>query len=333
MLIACGGTTTPRADQLIDGGNDAALPDGATGSQCVSGAPIILASGQNYPERIALDANYVYFSNRGSDLQPDGSIVRVPKVGGAPEVLVPGIVNPTALIVDADTIYFDARGLGQGAFGTFDSVPKTGGTPVGLTADDAWAFALDGESLFYAMQSAIAMRQLPGGNVVTLASDNDSPSGLAIDKNNVYVAMFGGSIVWLPRTGGSLTTLATDQNQPTGVAVDDAYVYWTNQSNPVGGSVARAPKSGGAVTTLAQNQDNPQSLVVDDTYVYWVNLGPGLSYTQGSVMKAPKTGGTPTTISSPEAGPSMIVQDATSIYWVTRGNYKKSDGTVSKACK
>lgn len=57
--------------------------------------PIILASNQQNPTAIAVDANHVYWTNAG-----DGTVKRVLKTGGEPEVIASGQKFPTGIAVD-----------------------------------------------------------------------------------------------------------------------------------------------------------------------------------------------------------------------------------------
>src|SRR5262245_5678918 len=68
---------------------------------------IVLASGQNHPSSIALDATSLYWTNWGSGAR-DGAIVKLPFEGGSPMVLSSGLCYPTHVFVDDSSVYWTA---------------------------------------------------------------------------------------------------------------------------------------------------------------------------------------------------------------------------------
>jgi hypothetical protein len=70
-----------------------------------------------------------------------------------------------------------------------------------------------------------------GGSVVTLAPEQDSLGGIAVDEADVYWTN-GDSVMRIPVDGGVATTLACGQNSPAAVAVDATSVYWVVLTRP-----------------------------------------------------------------------------------------------------
>jgi hypothetical protein len=174
-----------------------------------------------------------------------------------------------------------------------------------------------------------------GRCVVTLASNQEYPSAIAVDSRNVYWANAGerpsgsgtpramGTIMSVPIAGGTPVTLASGQAYPVGIAVDGDDVYWTNQGYPPGtldtnvGTVMQVPRGGGVPITLAAGQPEPQGIAVAGSVVVWTLLGPIQSGAVGPglVLTVPVGGGDITTVAT--TGPATAVASSPSgnAYW------------------
>jgi hypothetical protein len=66
----------------------------------------VLASGLDYPVRIALDADYVYWTDTVSGAVANGSVMKVAKTGGDPVVIAADQAHPYGIAVDATNLYW-----------------------------------------------------------------------------------------------------------------------------------------------------------------------------------------------------------------------------------
>jgi DNA-binding beta-propeller fold protein YncE len=65
------------------------------------GTPTTLASGQGYPDGIAVDGTSVYWTNSGS-----GTVMKVPTSGGTPTTLASGQGYPEGIVLDTASAYW-----------------------------------------------------------------------------------------------------------------------------------------------------------------------------------------------------------------------------------
>lgn len=81
----------------LDGGTIARAAIGSGGF----GPPEELFQGQPLPSGLALDGEYIYWTNRDA-----GTVMRAPRAGGAPEAVAEGQLRPGAIAVDAQALYW-----------------------------------------------------------------------------------------------------------------------------------------------------------------------------------------------------------------------------------
>jgi hypothetical protein len=156
------------------------------------GVAEVLASGQNQPAGLVVDAQNIYWANSGTmDAGwADGAIMKAQLDGGGVAVLAGPRTYPVLVTIDSANIYWCEQ------FAVV-RVSLDGGAPVVLASYP---------SLF---------------NV----------DGIATDETNVYWTVYAdGTVMSAPLDGGFTTTIFQGQH-PGAVAVDATSVYWTDEGN------------------------------------------------------------------------------------------------------
>lgn len=155
-----------------------------------------------------------------------------------------------------------------------------------------------------------------GPGVVILASNQQTPSYIAVDSENLYwTALDLGRtcVVKMPLTGGTPVTLAVGPGSPFGLAVDSANAYWTQTVSGGTSSVVSVPLDGGPSVPLAVGRVPLVGPAVDSTSVYWSEN----VVDAGLIMRAPLDGGAPSVFASGQNAPNAIAVDSESVYWIS----------------
>ena len=284
---------------------------------------IVLASAQEGPWAVAIDASNVYWTDFFS-----GTVTAVPIGGGAPTALASGQINPCSITVDATNVYWAA------ADGVYKA-PLSVGAAVRLATGSASSIAVDGTNVYWTdngVSSGIgSVNYVPiaGGSVTALATAQSAPLAIALDSTTVYWVSYGaGTISSVLKSGGSTTVLVTGQHDPTALVVHSGVMYWTTY---MGGTVMKANVNGSSPAQLASGQAGAGTIATDGTNLFWatVSTNPGGSVAPDYVpmlMTLALPSGTPTlVIDSPATG---LVVDSTNIYWTDT-----EAGTVSQVAK
>ncbi len=165
-------------------------------------------------------------------------------------------------------------------------------------------------------------------DLVTLASGQTCPWGMAIDDTSVYWTTCGdptgGNVLKVSKAGGEVVALGSG-DRLSGIAVANGSVYWVaGTSDASSGAIMEIPVGGGAMTTLASMSGDPAHIAADSSCIYWSEI------MAGTVMKVPITGGEATTIALAET-PFWIALGETDVFWMGQGVMKapKAGGTAT----
>jgi len=116
----------------------------------LGGTPQLVAPSP-YPQGIALDADYVYWTDSSQ-----GAILRVPKSGGNSDPIASGQDTPVQIAIDGDFVYWtDTSDLGLGSVmrASKDGGPATTlATGLGMGSDQhrgPWAIAIDDVAVYW----------------------------------------------------------------------------------------------------------------------------------------------------------------------------------------
>lgn len=344
VLLACTFTQSLGYLQAGSGPPDvisetstADVPDGATVR-----TPEVLVPGQTKPERLAQDANTLYWSAAGA-------IFSVPKSGGTPKKL--GVVPPTSTFLAVDP---DPSGSVFVIAGTdVIRIPKDG-SDAGVVFKGAGGapppdtLAANESSLYVLQYDQSAL--IDGPRIVRMAKDGTGAVDIAPDSGPMTVSIDPKSVFWLDNnvdkpafveqakaaTPGSTTatyTLASDDPLPllsTDIAVDDGAFFWvtsdaTSQTALVV-SRKREPVASVIPVYRGAADDTFANLTLDATHFYFF-----VTRAPAALLRVPKIGGAAEKLLEGLEAPSGLVVDATNIYLTVEGT--GSTGKVLKLAK
>jgi len=154
----------------------------------------VLASKQATPWDVAVDAQYVYWTNYDG-----GDVRRVSIGGGQQDVLATGQGNPVGLAIDATHAYWATETSGE-----ISRVPLTGGKTELIASGQTKPtyVAVDAAHVYWTNfgNGTVSRAPLAGGDVVVVAAGQNKPYYLLVDATHVYwTTLAGGTIMRAPK--------------------------------------------------------------------------------------------------------------------------------------
>ncbi len=237
-------------------------PNGAVMKAPLSKGPsTLLATGQDYPFDVVVDATSVYWANHFA-------VMKCSIAGGDVTTLASGRDSIAGIAVDAAAVYFGTVGSSTGG-GAVMRVPIEGGTPTVLASRAApFDLATDGVNVYWtSFGGTVTSIPSAGGAATTLVSGQKMCGAIALDATNVYwSAGTNGAIMKVPLAGGVPVTLAMG-GDPTNLIVSGSNIYWTM---PAANELKTVSVEGGTADLLGSAP--VENLAVDAQSVYWSNF-------------------------------------------------------------
>jgi hypothetical protein len=243
------------------------------------GAVVVLASSQDNPRSLAVDANNVYWANE-PPTYGSGSVMKRALSGGNPTPLATDEPSPAFIAVDANKVYWSNFPPQPP---TFMSVPIAGGTktpfPTGDELSNSVQFSLDGSSVYWAGWSdkgGVWSTSLDGnGSIKPLVTVDGYASLATVFGSNVYYLGGGPSVTYavrkVPTTGGAATDVVALNGGSLNVDASGIYVSGATPPGGAKNSIVRVSFDGATVTTLAVAASAIYTFAFGDTEVFWVD--------------------------------------------------------------
>ncbi len=233
--------------------------------------PEILASDQNSPGDLAVDATHVYWANLG-----DKTIVRAPLEGGATTIVVADAGQAWSLAISATTLSWTDNKTGE-----VRAMALAGGPPVTLaTTPGAWSIAMDTTHVYWTtlFEGSVFAAPLGGGPTTPLVTGFTAPSDLALAGERLLFGTTNDAGVHaVPLAGGETIVMTTEGG--FGLAADDHHVYFGEYD----GRLARVPLTGGKREVIGIAPGTPTDIALTSKTVYWTAAA-----TNGLILKVAK---------------------------------------------
>ena len=250
------------------------------GSSLDGGAITTYATGQTYPNHVAIDSTTVYWTNGGNP----GEVMKETVSGGptTPVTLASSQYIPSGIALDSTWVYWTGN-VGPGEVSKIRIDGSNAGTTDVIESAQNYppALALSGSNVYWTTQSnpaTVLTASINGGPITTLATPggNDILYPLTVGPTGVFWADESTtSVLSVPLTGGNPTTI-TSTIFGRGLVADSTYLYFTSYS-----AVYRVPVGGGTPVAIAQDPGSPVPIVLYGSFVYWLNA-------EGTVMRLPR---------------------------------------------
>jgi hypothetical protein len=301
--------------------------DAGCDGMCV---PTELASGQDSPLHLAIDATNVYWTN-----SLGGTVMACPKAGcgAGPTTLATGQGSTDRIVATAGGLAWTNYGATIG----YCPIPGCAGGPQSIATGQASTVgvAMDSANVYFTTTGDSSVKACArtgcGASPTLLSSPQATPTGMGLA---------GSLLVWtddttgdtgsvlgctLP-TCGNVTTYAQNLESPGFVAADAQNVYFTTQGLDPDrqGAVWSCPVAGcpGATAPILTGQTYASVIVVDGPNLYWTNGGHFPGAADGEVVRcqAASCAATRTVLAAGYNRPWGIAVDAAYVYFTATGN-------------
>jgi hypothetical protein len=333
---------------LSPGGSDrGSIPYKAFGGRRIR----VLAHGGQGPKHITQDKRFLYWTD-----YYDRTISRLPKNGGIPLVIgtaESGVGGPAQITYADGFLYWAERHPEHRVC----RMPAEGGTVEILAEDDDYIDTLavyQGTVAWTTLsrknaRGTVKVKRPDRPSVITLASKQKEPRGIAIDAHQIFWTSCGnnapkyfrdGAVYRAPLGPGKKRfVIAKDQSFANALVADDAWIYWAtartmDEPFEVGGIWKRRKDGGERVKIADWYWYEYAFMALDATHVYWIPA------VRAMLFRVPKDGGEEEhlmdiedikDIESPARAfdlvPRGFVVDARAVYWAVEDT-KNAGGAI-----
>ena len=214
----------------------------------VAGELSVIASGQDKPCALALDAENVYWVNAATI----GGVFKRAKAGGPVTALYEGALDMhNALGIDDASIYFVSSGAIVAvpkAGGALRTIVPSGGSMAGAAAAGGNVYWIEASSDGPMGTAQVKKVPAAGGTPTTLAIANGpsgAPVSISTSTDGVYAAFVTGGFLRVPHDGTAPTYTASPRFPSFAAAGDATHVYVTELD-----TLSKAEKTGAVIPTM-----------------------------------------------------------------------------------
>jgi len=322
---AAGSATGGAAGSGGSSTGGAAGSGGSAGLSQSFGSVEVLADQQDWPVRVELAENRVYWSSPGN-ISVSGSVGygrTMERSGGTPTTFHTGAVS--AILPAGNQLLWANRDdqtiRAQALDGSGSATTLVSG------AGKANDLTTDGTTLYWSGadtasgQPALSKAPLTGGTPTVMIPYSSAQSLLAFMTTGggwMYVGdLGGGQILGLP-SGGSGGPVATGLQDLGYLAANAEALYFATQQD---GSVWKLAHGGSTPELVSAGLTQAYGVALDVDAVYATTTGdnPSCNNSTGTVVRIPLAGGAPQVLASGQTCPFGIAVDESGVYWVNAG--------------